>query len=89
MLDVAKSFGVAIVKSRLDYVNSSFFDTSENDIRKLRRIQNTLARIIVMHPLAAYSDRINFEITLLTFKSSPTTNLPIALLSSSSSNITL
>ena len=54
-LDMAKSIGVAIVQSRLDYCNSLFFDTSENNIRKLQRIQNTLARIVVGHPLAASS----------------------------------
>ena len=80
-LDMAKSVGVAIVQSRLDYCNSLFFGTSENNIRKLQRIQNTLARIVVGHLLAASSSellynlhrlpvhhRINFKIALLTFK---------------------
>jgi hypothetical protein len=52
-LDMAKSVAVAIVQSRLDYCNSLFFGTSQHNIRKLERIQNTLARIVVGHPLAA------------------------------------
>jgi hypothetical protein len=78
-LDMAKS--VAIVQSRLDYCNSLFFGTSQHNIRKLQRIQNTLARIVVGHPLAASSSellynlhwlpvhhRVNFKIALLTYK---------------------
>jgi hypothetical protein len=78
---MAKSVAVAIVQSRLDYCNSLFFGTSQHNIRKLQRIQNTLARIVVGHPLAASSSeplynlhwlpvhhRINFKIALLTFK---------------------
>jgi hypothetical protein len=75
------SVAVAIVQSRLDYCNSLFFGTSQHNIRKLQRIQNTLARIVVSHPLAASSSellynlhwlpvhhRVNFKIALLTYK---------------------
>jgi hypothetical protein len=78
---MAKSVAVAIVQSRLDYLNSLFFGTFQHNIRKLQRIQNTLARIVVGHPLAASSSeflynlhwlpvhhRVNFKIALLTFK---------------------
>jgi hypothetical protein len=79
---VAKSVAVDIVQSRLDYCNSLFFGTSEHNIRKLQHIQNTLARMVVGHPLAASSSellynlhwlppvhhRINFKIALLIFK---------------------
>jgi hypothetical protein len=57
------------------------FFTSEYNIRKLQRIQNTQTRIVVGHPLAASSSellynlhwlpvyyRMKFKITLLTFK---------------------
>jgi hypothetical protein len=80
-LDMAKSVGVAIVQSRLDYGNPLFFGNSEYNIRKLQNIQNTLACIVVGHPLAASSSElfhnrhwlpvhhhINFKIALLTFK---------------------
>jgi hypothetical protein len=80
-LDMARSVAVAIVQSRLDYCNSLFFGTSQHNIRKLQRIQNTLARIVVGHPLAASSSellynlhwlpvhhRVNFKIALLTYK---------------------
>jgi hypothetical protein len=80
-LDMAKSVAVAIVQSRLDYCNSLFFGTSQHNIRKLQRIQNTLARIVVGYPLAASSSellynlhwlpvhhRVNFKIALLTYK---------------------
>ena len=78
---MAKSVGVAIVQSRRYYDKSIFIGTSENNIRKLQRIQNTLARIVVGHPLAASSSellynlhwlpvhhRIHFKIALLAFK---------------------
>jgi hypothetical protein len=78
---MARSVAVAIVQSRLDYCNSLFFGTSQHNIRKLQRIQNTLARIVVGHPLAASSSellynlhwlpvhhRLNFKIALLTYK---------------------
>ena len=79
-LDMARSVAVAIVQSRLDYCNSLFFGTSQHNIRKLQCIQNTLARIVVGHPLAASSSelynlhwlpvhhRVNFKIALLTYK---------------------
>jgi hypothetical protein len=59
---MAKSVAVAIVQSRLDYCNSLFFGTSQHNIRKLQRIQNTLARIVVGHPLAASSSELLYNL---------------------------
>jgi hypothetical protein len=80
---MAKSIGITIVQSRLDYANSLYFGTSKVDIRKLQHIQNALGlvHIAVGLPLAASSSelqyyinwlpvyhRINFNIALLTSK---------------------
>jgi hypothetical protein len=59
---MAKSVGVAIVQSRLDHCNSLFFGTSENNIHKLQRIQNTLARIVVGQLLAASSSELLYNL---------------------------
>ena len=50
--DVAKTIGSAIIGSRLDYANALLFNTSNNNINKLQKIQNLLAKVVLnkRHP---------------------------------------
>ena len=43
---VAVSLSCAIVQTRLDYCNSLLFETSDQNLDKLQRIQNNLARVV-------------------------------------------
>src|SRR5260221_220564 len=45
--DAAKMIACSLIGSRLDYVNSALYGASQNNIRRLQRIQNTLARVVV------------------------------------------
>ena len=78
----ATRIAVSIASARLDYCNSVLYKTSQSNISKLQRAQNSLARVVTnsrkgdhitpilvdLHwlPIAA---RINYKIALLTFKS--------------------
>ena len=80
--DDATQIAVAIAAARLDYYNSVLYKTSQSNISKLQRAQNSLARVVTnsrkrdhitpiladLHwlPIAA---RIDYKIALLTFKS--------------------
>jgi len=77
-----------LVSSRLDYCNSILYGTSSSNLNKLQRVQNALARSVMMTkkhehitPVLArlhwlpVSARIQFKIALLTFKTL-TTNQP-------------
>ena len=44
--DMAKSVAVFMVGSRLDYANSLLYGTSQGNLHKLQRIQNTLAKLV-------------------------------------------
>ena len=44
--DTAKSVTQTLVSSRLDYANSILFGVSKQNITKLQRSQNTLARVV-------------------------------------------
>ena len=44
--DTAKSVGQALVSSRLDYANSILYGVSRQNLKKLQRSQNTLARVV-------------------------------------------
>jgi len=46
IIDVAKSFAVCIVGSRLDYCNSLFYSTSQRNFDRLQRVKNSLARVV-------------------------------------------
>jgi hypothetical protein len=59
---MAKSFGIAVVQSHHIYANSLFFGISAVNIHKLQRIQNTLARIVVGHPLTASSSELFYNL---------------------------
>ena len=44
--DNAKTIGAALIRSKLDYCNSILYDTSQDKLKSLQRVQNSLARII-------------------------------------------
>jgi len=80
-VDDAKAVATAMVSSRLDYCNSILYGTSSSNLNKLQRVQNALARTVMMTrkrdhitPLLAnlhwlpVTARIQFKIALLTFK---------------------
>ena len=80
-LDNAKSIACALVTSRLDSCNSLFYGLAEKDIKKLQRVQDTLARVVKgarsfvhappllrsLHWLPIHF-RISYKVRLLTFK---------------------
>jgi hypothetical protein len=78
--DMAKSVAVALVSSRLDYANSILYGTSQANIHKLQRIQNSLAKLVLKNPYISSSSalkslhwlpitrRIDFKICTLTYK---------------------
>jgi len=45
--DVARIVACSIVNSRLDYWNSLFVGMSDRNFKKLQRVQNTLARVVL------------------------------------------
>lgn len=45
--DVAKTVACSIIQSRLDYCNALFTGMSESNFKKLQRVQNTLARVVL------------------------------------------
>jgi len=48
---MAKSVTSSLVCSRLDYANSLLFGTTQKNISRLQRVQNTLARVVASHAL--------------------------------------
>ena len=80
-LDLAKQIGVALVSSKLGYCKSLFHNISENDIARLQRILNCLARVATKAPRFSRSTpilkrlhrlpvkfRIHFKICTITFR---------------------
>ena len=80
--DDAKQIAVAMVSARLDYCNSALYKTSQSNISKLQRLQNSLARVVTgarkrdhIIPILAnlhwlpISARIDYKIALITYKS--------------------
>ena len=84
-LETAKTVACAIVSARLDYCNSILYGTSNANINKLQRVQNSLARVVSgcrrydhitpvrksLHWLPI-SERIIYKIASITFKSKQT-----------------
>ena len=81
-LDTAKTIGCSIVGSRLDYANSLLYNTSQHNLNKLQRIQNTLARVVLnSRHSSSYStnlqslhwlpvkQRITYKLATLAFRS--------------------
>ena len=48
---MAKSVASSLVCSGLDYANSLLFGTTQRNINRLQRVQNTLARVVASHAL--------------------------------------
>jgi len=46
----AKTIGAALIHSKLDYANAILYDTSQENIKALQRVQNSLARIVISPP---------------------------------------
>jgi len=80
--DDATQMAVSIASARLDYCNSVLYKTSQSNISKLQRVQNSLARIVTNsrkrdHITTTLADlhwlpipaRIDYKIAVLTFKS--------------------
>ena len=80
-VDDAKTVAPAMVSSRLDYCNSIVYGTSSSNVNKLQRVQNVLARTVMMTrkrdhitPVLAnlhwlpVTARIQFKTAPLTFK---------------------
>jgi hypothetical protein len=78
--EVAKTVACSIVSSRLDYCNSLLEGISESNFKKLQRVQNTLARVVLRrgkydHISSALADlhwlpikqRVTFKLSVLTF----------------------
>ena len=77
--DMAKSVAVSLIGSRLDYTNSLLYGTSQGNLHKLQRIQNTVAKLVCpghthssdalrfLHWLPV-RQRIDLKIATLTFK---------------------
>ena len=80
-LHVATSIAVSLILSKLDYCNSLLYDTSDQNIARLQRVQNTAARAVLqagrrepsaplLHRLhwLPIKQRIVYKIAVLTFQ---------------------
>ena len=81
-VETAKSLAHAIVSSRLDYGNSLFMGISDLNMRRLQRVQTTLAQVVLASPHSRktsaeslrqlhwlpFQHRISFKIAMLTYK---------------------
>ena len=47
IVDTANSIACSLVNTRLDYANSVLSGISRAELAKLRRVQNTLARVVL------------------------------------------
>ena len=78
---MARTVACALVNIRLDYANSVLFGTSDANIKKLQRVQNSLARVVTntrrtehIHPILKQlhwlpiEHRIEYKVALLTYK---------------------
>lgn len=54
-LETANNIATAFVHSRLDYANSLLYNTTNCNIKKLQRVQNTLARVVTQSPSRSHS----------------------------------
>jgi hypothetical protein len=89
--DAANTIACGIVNSRLDYCNSLLSGTSQKNLNRLQRVQNSLARVVCRSHFRCKGDpllqslhwlpireRIAYKINLITYKTL-STNLPIYL----------
>jgi len=80
--EVANTVACSIVSTRLDYCNSLLYGTSQKNISKLQRVQNSLARVVAdkrcrrehIHPVLKelhwlpIAQRVEYKLALMTFK---------------------
>ena len=80
---------MALISSRLDYCNSLLNNIAKRDLAKLQRVQNCLARVVLMGPRVSpslpllkqlhwlpVSYRIDFKLSTLTYRALPTQQPP-------------
>ena len=80
-LDAAKSVAVSTVGARLDYCNSLLYGTSQRNLDRLQRVQNSLARVVTQAPRRCSAtelrrqlhwlpirQHVNFKLGTITFK---------------------
>ena len=79
--ETANTISCSIVCSRLDYCNSVLYGVTENNIERLQRVQNSLARVVCGAPYRSSAtalrrslhwlpvrQRIAYKVAVLTFK---------------------
>src|SRR5208282_373792 len=78
--DMAKSVACALVGSRLDYADSVLYGAPANNIARLQRVQNALARVVLRSPSVSTTLnlqqlhwlpvqwRIRFKVATITYK---------------------
>lgn len=79
--NMSQTIACSLVSSRLDYANSLFVGVSDLELKRLQRIQNSLARVVMRVPLRTCSSvllhelhwlpvefRIKFKLACLTYK---------------------
>src|SRR6218665_3994564 len=79
--DMSQTIAGSLVSSRLDYANSLFVGVSDLEVKRLQRIQNSLARVVLCVPLRTCSSvllhhlhwlpvefRIRFKLACLAYK---------------------
>ena len=59
-LDSAKLLATALVSSRLNYCNSLVYGITDTDITKLQRVQNRLARIVIVSSIYSQCSTVSF-----------------------------
>ena len=87
-VDTTSALARSLVLSRLDYCNSLLYGTSTYLILSLQRVQNKLAKLVLLNPTFNSTDclkklhwlpirnRIIFKIALMTYRILPTSNPP-------------
>ena len=63
--DDANTLACAFVHSKLDYGNALLYNTSNENLRKMQRLQNALARVVCQASSATQPFFANFEATPL------------------------
>src|SRR6218665_3365155 len=79
---MSQTIACTLVSSRLDYANSLFVGVSDLEVKRLQRVQNSLAHVVLCVPLRTCSSvllhqlhwlpvefRIRFKLACLTYKS--------------------
>src|SRR6218665_875823 len=67
-MDMSQTIACSLVSSRLDYANSLFVDVSDLEVKRLQRIQNSLARVVWCVPLRTCSSVLLHQLHWLPVK---------------------